>query len=85
MRDSAGLNCRASNCLFIYSQSAESNGREGTQGEQGDESSLEALLEEDPLLAFGPVDVVLKYGRLDVVAVGDGGEEVKEGSDFSGR
>lgn len=48
-----------------------------------DEPRLKRLFQKYPLLALRPVNVVCQYGDLNVLAVRDGVEEVKESADYN--
>lgn len=48
---------------------------------QADESSLKTMLEEDTFLRTRPFDVLLQHADLGLGGVGDGQEEVEEGTD----
>jgi len=40
------------------------------------------MFKEDALFALGPCDVICQDSHLNLVAVGDGSEEVEKGSDW---
>jgi hypothetical protein len=50
---------------------------------QSDKSCFQTLLEEDPLLTLRPFDVVKENSWLYILAVGNSGEEVEQGTNWA--